>query len=683
MARYIAKVGLTPSILGIVALCAVSLGTLLSLTVPPFLDNQLTASLDERGREFAANALSDFPSSGHERNPRLRAHTKELPEFLEMWRFRGPRGELKFEDLEPLVGNENTALAHVGLDFINSRDKETIAIGGAQLLVVPFPKDPNLQVVMALDRSRIELLVDAARTKMYQAIFVSSVVMLLLSWLFTRWFLLRPIAEMKDVARNLAVVDVSRNVEQSAPLELNELGTAISEAHRHLRETWSRLRSVSENVAGAIEHVSFANRTASNQLELGIAESDTASLASKIDASRSALALHIDELMHITETARSTLVGISESKGNLTTSASKMRTMVDETQRGLERINSSIFDMNAAIVRLLAAAGVTTSAATAMNAATERMRTDTAENTALSEQLTRDVNQSIEAVQQTLQAMSNIQASARSVSRLLEDLARKAEFIVKASEIIDEVAKQTSTLAMNAELVAAQAGEKGATFARVAEQLKSLSEDAETSAREIGRLVHTVRKDVALAVGAMNNDVHAVEECVLLGEKVRSSLAQVQSTSLDAKAKVGSIIQISGEQVASARLVNASIERMRDAIENIQRMAERQDQGSMQVNNAAAALGKFANAIWDQVNDQSDQTLRITQNTEAFGERLVAVDRVRQDQVAETGAAVFALQKLHKLVSEQHRTLQGISAGIEVLRAETAELRSEIRRFQA
>ncbi len=66
--------------------------------------------------------------------------------------------------------------------------------------------------------------------------------------------------------------------------------------------------------------------------------------------------------------------------------------------------------------------------------------------------------------------------------------------------MINEVAEQTSLLALNASIIAAQAGSQGRAFAVLADEIKSLATRVHSSTKEIAAIVKAVQHDSSDAV---------------------------------------------------------------------------------------------------------------------------------------------------------------------------------------
>lgn len=115
------------------------------------------------------------------------------------------------------------------------------------------------------------------------------------------------------------------------------------------------------------------------------------------------------------------------------------------------------------------------------------------------------------AVQETVQDMQTIRAAVQRMSKQVKGLGDRSLEISQIVSTIRDIASQTNLLALNAAIEAAGAGEAGARFAVVADQVRKLAEDATHATREIGELVKTIQTETQDAVIAMEHETQAVE----------------------------------------------------------------------------------------------------------------------------------------------------------------------------
>jgi methyl-accepting chemotaxis protein len=83
-------------------------------------------------------------------------------------------------------------------------------------------------------------------------------------------------------------------------------------------------------------------------------------------------------------------------------------------------------------------------------------------------------------------------------------------------------------LALNAAIEAARAGKHGKGFAVVAEEVRTLAETSERSAKQIQELVGQIQLDVKTIAGGINASAKAIEEEVEMGKTVTIQMEEIR-----------------------------------------------------------------------------------------------------------------------------------------------------------
>jgi methyl-accepting chemotaxis protein len=133
------------------------------------------------------------------------------------------------------------------------------------------------------------------------------------------------------------------------------------------------------------------------------------------------------------------------------------------------------------------------------------------------------------AVGHNAKGMENIRLSVTGATEIVRKMGNRSTEIVGMAKVIRDVAERTNLLALNAGIIAAQAGEHGKSFAVVAEEIKALAERTTFSAKEITQMVGRIQKETADAIKAMETGVKRVEEGGDLTRQVGESLEKISS----------------------------------------------------------------------------------------------------------------------------------------------------------
>ena len=145
-----------------------------------------------------------------------------------------------------------------------------------------------------------------------------------------------------------------------------------------------------------------------------------------------------------------------------------------------------------------------------------------------------EAEQSGRVVQDTIAAMSGIEQSSGQINQIIG--------------VIDEIAFQTSLLALNAGVEAARAGDAGRGFAVVAQEVRGLSQRSAEAAKEIKALISASADQVAAGVA-------------LVGETGRA-LARISAQVVEINGVVSNIAAAAKEQAAGLAEVNTAMSDM-------------------------------------------------------------------------------------------------------------------------
>ncbi|WP_026352855.1 methyl-accepting chemotaxis protein [Solimonas variicoloris] len=167
-------------------------------------------------------------------------------------------------------------------------------------------------------------------------------------------------------------------------------------------------------------------------------------------------------------------------------------------------------------------------------------------------------------VNRTILGMSALREQIQDTSKRIKRLGESSQEIGNIIEFINDIAEQTNTLALNASIQAAMAGEAGRGFAVVADEVQKLAERAASATRQIETLVKTIQADTQEAITSMERSTQNVVGGAKSAEEAGQALTKVESSSQDLAKLITEIANAARGQSASATRIAGTMQVIRD-----------------------------------------------------------------------------------------------------------------------
>jgi len=253
----------------------------------------------------------------------------------------------------------------------------------------------------------------------------------------------------------------------------------------------------------------------------------------------------------------------------LTAASGEAAASTNEVSAAMTQIVSVAELQREAVAAARSVLGRVTSAATELDGTAREAREVESEV----RRLTNDAQTGIASALTTLErAQSVIGRSASNVQRVEESSRLVEQFL----DLMQRISQQTDLLALNAAIEAARAGDRGRGFAVVADEIRKLAEDSSRAADEVGRVVATMRSEVASAAAAFRDGV--------------GSLGNVDATSRTVTEALSAIGGAIGKIDAMTTAVTTVAEASRRSVGELQlQMASTADHAESQVAASAEA----------------------------------------------------------------------------------------------
>ena len=165
-------------------------------------------------------------------------------------------------------------------------------------------------------------------------------------------------------------------------------------------------------------------------------------------------------------------------------------------------------------------------------------------------------NGGLQAVQDTTRTMNAIREQVEQVAENIVALSEKTQAVGEIIATVNDIAERSNLLALNAAIEAAAAGEQGNRFSVVANEMKSLADQAKESTVQVRTILGDIQKGINSSVMLTEEAVKRSETGKQQAEIAEGTIRQMAKTTIDSVQAFEQIIgagsqqQIGIEQVA-------------------------------------------------------------------------------------------------------------------------------------
>ncbi|MCC2656577.1 MAG: methyl-accepting chemotaxis protein [Panacagrimonas sp.] len=260
-------------------------------------------------------------------------------------------------------------------------------------------------------------------------------------------------------------------------------------------------------------------------------------------------------------------------------------TIADSINQTVDTLRSLVGTINETVGEISAAVASTQETATMMLSGSESQAQEVVEisgrmkqstdslNTvaARAEQLSQQASNSVQVahngastVGRTIQGMAALREQIQDTAKRIKRLGESSQEIGTIIEFINDIAEQTNTLALNASIQAAMAGESGRGFAVVADEVQRLAERAAAATRQIETLVKTIQADTNEAIVSMERSTTNVIAGARSAEEAGQALTKIEATSNDLARLIQEISGEARSEAAQATRIAGQVQSIRE-----------------------------------------------------------------------------------------------------------------------
>ena len=339
---------------------------------------------------------------------------------------------------------------------------------------------------------------------------------------------------------------------------------------------------------------------------------------------------------------RDTITSNGEATSDISSGAGVIQEAVAATRSSLGQISVSIEEVSHNLKTLNDFVESSIAAMTEIHYTVNAVQESGVRSHTMSEAVKGHAEAGVTAVSQVIDGMRGIVRSVEQAETAIDRLSRKSEEVGTITSVITSLTQKTSLLALNASIIAAQAGEHGRSFAVVADEVRALAQEAASSTDQINRIIEEIQSFTQETVSHIEQTRHLVDDGMGRGEEMARSLQQIFDSSVQAMEMAHDIRRSTQEISSSIDAIGRSTEELGEmsskvslasreeaqgarsivkSVEDVQAMSldmvaatRKQVENSSQIMSSVEQVSTMASRIFDEVEARRQASLSVVED---------------------------------------------------------------------
>lgn len=334
----------------------------------------------------------------------------------------------------------------------------------------------NMGFVLPNEKYRGMVLVDMETKEMESQMFailvagIATYLAIILAVYFVlRRLVTRPLNDIVKLVTKIATGDLTADIKISSKDEVGTLAVAFKEMASNLSEILKKTKTLFTNVDSAVKKiVSGATSIRRGSEDQATAMTDVSFSVEGLHKMALDIANGMEQSLKLSEKTSSSILEMALSIEEVDGNVAEITFAVEDTSTSIEEIASSLKEVAIGTDNISKGADEIASSLIQIDTSAMEIERHTGEGAGLSNEVAREGEMGLKAVGLTHAGMETIKGEVKKLATVIEELGQRSKEIGKILNVIDDVAVETNLLALNATILAAQAGEHGKGFGVVA-----------------------------------------------------------------------------------------------------------------------------------------------------------------------------------------------------------------------
>jgi methyl-accepting chemotaxis protein len=492
-----------------------------------------------------------------------------------------------------------------------------------------------------------------------------------------------PLLELRTVAQQMASGNFEVGAHVFSDDEVGELAGSFVDTRANLGRLLGRIGGSGTVITEGVRVITGGTES------LLVRARDQADLTENSSLALENVRGGISSVLNAADTVTGLTQDASSRSLQLQASAEQVARSMDYFFQSVEKTSSSTTEMDASMremsKRTDVLAGIgdeVLSFVAEMDSTVEELRQTSQSTAEISRQVREDAEAGGDAVTRTLEGINLSDELTSRAAQTLDELQRSVGQISQILNVIEEITGRTNLLALNAAIIAAQAGEHGAGFTVVADEIRQLADRTRGSTKEIADIIKTVQNGSRQAVQRMHEGVAKVRDNVQLAREASQSLSKIvgsSSTSYEMSTKISRSLD---DQAKASRHLHEVTSRMSDHIAEINRGSREQARGTQLLALEAEKVREIAGQVKRATDEQSQAGRGITAALENIAFDARAMRDLLERQLNETDRIAAASKTMLDIAQQNDSIAREFNATVQNLVQSGQDFEAEVKRFR-
>jgi len=387
-----------------------------------------------------------------------------------------------------------------------------------------------------------------------------------------------------------------------------------------------------DQVSSAITRINLL--TSIDTLTSEMESSFTFLLGSREQYSRNVMDLkeNVDSVADGTASIASASEGVMASVDETSTAVNEISVATEQVTRNLDHL-SSIVQQSA-------------SAMEEINSTIGSVEQNAAISHEVSSQVKFQADESMAVVKETINSLAEIQTSVGLSYDAITRLSENSSRIESIVSVINDITKRTNLLALNASIIAAQAGEYGKSFGVVADEIRNLSLQTGHSTGEITGIIEEIMSESRTAASNITATKEQVQRGVDLGQTTGETLKAIYDRSVCSMDMTQQIKLATEEQALSVKMVSRSMEDISSMTSQIFTASTDQAKATRSIARSIETIKDMAHEMVASTTRQVEDGRKIRYTVESVSEMVREMFENMEKRRFESAAVIMELESM-------------------------------------